>query len=118
MSPPIPSILPREVLPGGISIDGEYIPAGVDVGVPHYAIHHNDKYFPESFSYKPERWLPGFGFDIPLARSTFTPFGVGRTSCVGQYLAYQEMSLILARLVWQFDMRIQMGSTLGEGREG
>lgn len=34
MSPSVGGILPREVLPGGIDIDGQHFPPGVDVGVP------------------------------------------------------------------------------------
>lgn len=38
--------------------------------------------------------------------TAYAPFGAGRTSCVGKYLAYQEMGIILARLSWLFDMRL------------
>jgi hypothetical protein len=30
-------------------------------------------------------------------------------------MAYMELSLVLSRLVWLFDMRLKPGSTLGEG---
>ena len=52
--------------------------------------------------------------DLAMSQSAFTPFGLGRTSCIGKYLAYQEMSLVIARMIWLFDMRIQPGSTIGE----
>ena len=45
----------REVLQGGIDIDGHHIPKGIEIGTPHYALHHNEDYFPDSFSYKPGR---------------------------------------------------------------
>jgi cytochrome P450 len=111
------------VLPGGLVIEDECIPAGIDVGVPHYAIHHNPEYYPDSFAYRPERWLGGGqgGFtdaDVAKAQSAFTAFGVGRTSCIGRYLAYQEMQLLIARLLFAFDMRLDESSTLGEGGPG
>lgn len=126
MSPAVGSILPREILPGGLVVDREWFPPGVDIGVPHYALHHNPDNFTDPFSFKPERWLEsgvdgGTGASKPevaLAQSAFAAFGVGRTSCVGKYLAYQEMSLVIARLVWLYDMRLQDGSTAGEGRWG
>ena len=121
LSPAIGAMLPREILSGGLTVDGQYFPAGVDVGVPGYSIHHNEEYYPDAFSFKPERWLsPSSSPDpaLTLARSAFCPFGVGRTSCVGKYLAYQEMAISLARMVWLFDMRLQPGSTLGEGHVG
>ncbi|KAL8788329.1 MAG: hypothetical protein Q9213_001726 [Squamulea squamosa] len=101
--PPTGSLLPREVLPGGITIGNEFFPAGVDIGVPHYAIHHNEKYYANPFLYRPERWMNG---DTELAQSAFTAFGVGRTSCIGKHLAYQEMKLVLARLLWLHEMQM------------
>jgi cytochrome P450 len=123
LSPPIGGLLQREVLPGGLIVDGERIPAGVDIGVPHYAIHHNETYYPEPFSFRPERWIASSepsdlgvpGAAVSLAQSAFSAFGVGRTSCVGKTLAYTEMSIILARMIWLYDLRLQSGSTLGEG---
>lgn len=41
MSPPVTGTVPPEVLPGGITVDGEYIPAGTLVGTGFYSIHHN-----------------------------------------------------------------------------
>ena len=124
MSPPVGSLLPREVLDGGIVVDGERMPAGADLGVPHYALHHNEEYFHEPFRFRPERWdlrqaarARHLGddteTDLALAQGAFATFGVGRTSCVGKHLAYQEIKLVLARMIWLYDMRLQPGSTLG-----
>lgn len=40
ISPSLPGSLPREVLPGGVTVAGEKFPAGVDVAIPVYAMHH------------------------------------------------------------------------------
>lgn len=37
---------------------------------------------------------------------------------MGQYLAYQEIGIILARMIWLYEMRLKPGSSLGEGSEG
>ena len=125
LSPPIGGLLLREILPGGLIVDGERLPAGVNVGVPHYAIHHNEKYYPQPFSFRPERWiLSGASASelgvseavMALAQSAFCAFGVGKTNCIGKALAYSEMSIILARIVWLYDLRLQADSVLGEGR--
>lgn len=106
MSPSVGGILPREALNGGLEVDEGryYVPAGTDIGVPTYALHHTEEYWPEPHKFRPERWLDGIS---PEQRPAFTPFGVGRTGCVGKYLAYQEMGIILARLLWLYDMRIE-----------
>ena len=40
--------------------------------------------------------------------------GSGRTNCLGKYLTYQEMGILLSRMLWLFDMRLELGLTLGE----
>ena len=126
LSPGVAGMIPREVLQGGITIDDTYFPAGYDIGVPNYALHHNEEYFPEPFVFRPERWIISEGdpsrsipavsaADISLAFSAFAPFSKGESSCVGMNLAYQTMSTILGRLFFLFDMRLQPGSTAGEG---
>ena len=124
LTPPVGSILPREVLPGGITIDGEWFPPGTDLGVPHYALHHSKEHFSAPFEFQPDRWLAektsyqetegprSTRTSQKQGRPAFTPFGVGRTSCAGKYLAYQEMSLVLARAVWLYDMRIEPSKTM------
>ncbi|KAF2809419.1 cytochrome P450 [Mytilinidion resinicola] len=124
MTPPVPGALPREVLPGGLELDGHHLPAGVVVGVPAYAIHHNEAYYPDSFRYLPERWLadpqqnPYVG-RLEEAREAFCPFSVGPRGCIGRGLAYVELSVTVARVLFLFDVRAKRGETLGEGgREG
>lgn len=38
---------------------------------------------------------------------SFQPFGVGRHSCIGMNLAYAEMRLIIARLLFVFDIKLR-----------
>ncbi|KAF2268727.1 cytochrome P450 [Lojkania enalia] len=139
LSPPVDSTLMREVLPGGLTVDGEWYPPGTDIAVPHYALHHDERYVAKPFVFKPQRWISkdsSVAIDVGLsleateerqnwdssslesiATSAFTAFGVGRTSCFGKYLAYQESSLVVAQTIWLFDMRTEPESTLGEGSE-
>ncbi|CAJ2509677.1 Uu.00g147030.m01.CDS01 [Anthostomella pinea] len=128
MSPSVGGIAPREVLPGGITIDGEFIPEGVVTGTPHYTIHHNAAYFPQPFSYIPERWMAGssksFGGvgestfteqDVALAQSAFCPFSVGPRGCIGKGLAYIEMMTTMARVLFLYDLRKSAGFDPAEG---
>jgi len=63
MSPAVPGLLPRLVLPGGLDIPtmNLHIPAGVDVGTCTYAIQHHQDYVVEPFKYDPSRWLQQAG---------------------------------------------------------
>lgn len=118
LSPSVGGILPRQVLPGGIEIDGYTIPEGTVVGVPHYTIHHNATYYPSPFAFHPERWLSEEPTSVQLAQSAFCPFSIGPRGCIGKGMAYVELTTALARAVWMFDMRLQPGSTVGEGGGG
>lgn len=131
MSPPVGAILPRYTLDGGLDIPALnlHIPAGIGVGCPIYALHHNIQYVADPFSYKPERWLSGEAASaesLESLHSVFNPFSLGPRGCIGKPMAYLEMSLALGRLIWGFDMRSAKGELgrvgegndrLGQGRE-
>lgn len=110
--PAVGGILPRTVLPPGLTIANEYFPAGTIVGVPGYAMHRNAEYFPEPFAFRPERWLADNEADADadvLRRSShaaFLQFSQGPRGCVGKHLAYAEMSLAVASVVWSFDLEV------------
>ncbi|KAG6110715.1 hypothetical protein E4U31_005416 [Claviceps sp. LM219 group G6] len=123
LSPSVGGILPREILAGGMTVDGEHVlPQGTVVGTPHYTIHHNEDYFPEPYSYVPERWLRGevnpmsgkitTDDDVVLAQSAFCPFSVGPRGCIGKGLAYVEMTTTLARTIFLYDMRRASGGVV------
>ncbi|KAL8377118.1 hypothetical protein RB595_007998 [Gaeumannomyces hyphopodioides] len=123
LSPSVGGLLPREVLAGGAVVDGERLPAGTVVGTPHYAVHHNADYYPEPFSYVPERWIAGSPLataagqggrvvaeaDVAAAQSAFCPFSIGPRGCIGKGLAYVEMTTTLARVLFTYDMRRPAG---------
>ncbi|KAA8650160.1 cytochrome P450 [Aspergillus tanneri] len=123
MSPSAASSLWRESEDAGATIDGQYIPPGIDVGTCIYSIHHNPVYYPQPFSFRPERWIDTEASkvqgDVSLARSVFNPFSVGPRSCIGKGLAYVELHLALAHILWAFDFRLAPGKLgrTGEGKE-
>lgn len=105
-----------------MTIDGDHLPADTVVGVPMYAIHHNPAYFPDPFKFRPERWIesPDSPTEaIALARRAFNPFSIGTRQCIGRNLAYLQLKLTLAHLLFKFDLREakdEMGR--GGGRNG
>lgn len=125
LSPVVPSHLPRQVLPGGLTIDEHHFPAGTIVNTPPYTINHNEEYYPDPFSYRPERWIvdpnaPDGDISsesrVAIARSAFTTFGLGPRGCAGKRLAYLELSHAFARLLFSYDMRVSPANEgLGAG---
>jgi len=119
MSPAVPGVLPREVLHGGLTVNGNYFPPGTDVGTSSYVIHHNEKYFPDSFAYNPQRWLvdekTGVSEDdVELALSAFCPFSTGPRGCVGKSFAIKEIMITIARLIVLYEMRLTSKTMSGE----
>ncbi|KAK3938549.1 cytochrome P450 monooxygenase [Diplogelasinospora grovesii] len=103
MFPPVPSALPRVCQPGGDVIVGKPVPAGTGLDLYQWAIHYSESNFTKPTEFHPERWLGDPRFDTDR-KDAFQPFSIGPRNCIGKNLAYMEMRLILARLVWNFDI--------------
>ncbi|KAI1413413.1 cytochrome P450 [Hypoxylon sp. FL1857] len=108
-------------------IDGNVIPRGKQIGVNLYSFHHNEEYFPDSYSFVPERWIEPTLPESPESRAArirmqeaFMPFLVGSRSCAGKAMAYCEISIVVAKLLWCFDFESAPGELgkLGEGTPG
>jgi cytochrome P450 len=108
LSPPGGSPLWREVETGGTVIDGHFIPEKCEVGVGIYSIHHSSLYYPNPFTYEPERWYRPEASKLLREESPklpYMPFSVGPRSCIGKPLAIAQIMIVFARLFWEFDFR-------------
>ncbi|KAI1465636.1 cytochrome P450 [Daldinia caldariorum] len=126
MSPPAAGVLWRESLHTAgdlpFTVDGHVIPGGTLVGVNIYSVHHIAEYFPDPFTYQPERWLDN---TMPtekkrIMRDAFVPFSLGPRGCAGQAMAYSEISLAVAKTMWYFDFERAKGrlGEIGAGAQG
>lgn len=73
------------------------IPKGMIVGIPVWAIHHAEEFYPEPLSFQPERFLPENKAGI--LDSTFLPFGQGPRDCIGRKFAVLEIKYLLAAIL-------------------
>ncbi|KAJ6008198.1 Cytochrome monooxygenase lcsI, partial [Penicillium herquei] len=109
--PPVAGIFPRVVPKGGSMIDGELVPEGTSVAGAHFATYHAESNFAEPDSFIPERWLENrekrFESDNLAA---LVPFSLGPRNCIGKNLAYAEMRVIMAKMIWTFDMRLDVSA--------
>jgi len=102
--PPSPQPHHRIIPAGGAMVNGEFLPEGTSVSIPIYAIANSSLNFREPESFIPERWTgedPRFASD---KREALQPFSYGPRNCIGRNLAYAEIKLVVARLVWSFDI--------------
>ncbi|GLA01342.1 hypothetical protein AnigIFM60653_011594 [Aspergillus niger] len=107
--PPVAVTLPRVVPVNGAVIDGDFVPAGVTVGVNHFACYHDPRNFHRPQEFLPERWLPECQAQGPFSKDcqkSCQPFSFGPRNCLGKNLAWAEMRLIAAKLLFLFDMEI------------
>ncbi|KAF4778885.1 cytochrome P450 ClCP1 [Colletotrichum scovillei] len=103
--PPVSMGLPRVTPKGGATICGKFVPENTIVAIHQWAINHNEKYFKDPYGFHPERFMGDEEFASDN-REAFQPFHIGSRNCLGRNLAYFEMRLILARLIWNFDIEI------------
>ncbi|KAM4730871.1 sterol 26-hydroxylase, mitochondrial-like [Anableps anableps] len=86
-----------------VSVGGYQFPKKTGFTFCHYAISHDENVFPESFRFKPERWLRD-GRQRPNPFGSIS-FGYGVRGCVGRRIAELEMYLVLFQLIRHFEVK-------------
>ncbi|KAK3067690.1 hypothetical protein LTR53_015295, partial [Teratosphaeriaceae sp. CCFEE 6253] len=102
LGPPSVIGVPRVVPRGGAQICGRWVPGGTSVAVNQYPAFRSTSNFDEPAGFMPERFLATPDGKDDLA--VFQPFLTGRHMCIGQKFAWAEMRLILARLLYTFEI--------------
>ncbi|OQE10623.1 hypothetical protein PENFLA_c085G05602 [Penicillium flavigenum] len=102
--PPVPVGLPRVTPDEGLLVCGEHIPGRTALSVHHWATYRNARNFRLPDQFIPERWIGDeFASDNKAA---FQPFSFGPRNCIGKNLAYHEMRLILAKVLYNFEISL------------
>ncbi|KAK1776940.1 cytochrome P450 [Copromyces sp. CBS 386.78] len=105
--PPVTSNLARVVPREGAKVLGEYFPEGTVLEVQSWAMNHSKENWVDPWAFNPARFLD----DKETAREkgnlldALQAFSVGPRNCIGRNLAYAEMRWILARILFEFDLR-------------
>ncbi|KAH8799714.1 cytochrome P450 [Xylogone sp. PMI_703] len=97
----------RHTPPGGLTIDGVYVPGDVTVFVGVHAIQRSPKYFVQPDEFIPERWTTRP--ELVIDRRAFHPFMVGPYNCVGKRMALIVLRLVLAYTVLNYDFKFAPG---------
>lgn len=111
LQPSAPQILSRVVPKGGKSIDGHFVPGGVDVTSNAYIVQRDqDFYGKDADEFKPERWMVDDKKKIELEAAQFT-FGTGARQCLGKEVAMMEMYKVLPETIRRFDIELVQPGT-------
>uniref|UniRef100_A0A2K5WRH1 unspecific monooxygenase n=1 Tax=Macaca fascicularis TaxID=9541 RepID=A0A2K5WRH1_MACFA len=86
-----------------VEINGIFIPKGVVVMIPSYALHHDPKYWPEPEKFLPERFSKKNNDNIDPY--IYTPFGSGPRNCIGMRFALMNMKLAIIRVLQNFSFK-------------
>ncbi|KAI3325968.1 cytochrome P450 [Xylariaceae sp. AK1471] len=100
--------LPR--ISPGATVDGLYVPKGVTCRTSLFTYNRSERFFHDPSNFRPERWLspdhpkydPIFAHDD---RRAYMPFITGPRQCPGRELAKITFRLVVAKLIWSFDIK-------------
>ena len=105
----------------GITLsNGQYIPPGVIIEVPAYAVYNDSTIYPDSEKFDGLRHykLRRSGSTTDHARNQFVTtneqnltFGYGRHACPGRFFAANEIKMIVAKLIMDYDIKMPDGLT-------
>jgi cytochrome P450 len=117
---PVTSIGTPHYTTAPITYKNTYIPTNSVVCLQQYPIHYNPTVFPDPLRFNPDRFLnhpmgSGHYAAGPASARDHWSFGAGRRICSGLHLAENSMFIVLAKLLWAFDIlppRDEMGKPM------
>ena len=81
-------------------LNGIHIPAGTEIVIPLYALHHDPDAWQDPEKFDPERFR-GPAKDARHAFQ-FLPFGAGPRNCIGMRFALMEIKIALIRILTKY----------------
>jgi len=110
--------MPRAYPNGTLQYKEWTIPPNTMVSMDNYAVSHDEKIFPNSFSFIPDRWLgdPRAPDGKQLSRCMVS-FGKGTRSCTGMQLGYAELYIGLANFFRRIPSSMRRTSATWSWRE-
>ncbi|KAI4183587.1 MAG: hypothetical protein L6R41_005310 [Letrouitia leprolyta] len=105
LCPSIPVVIPRRVSPGGLWINGFYIPEGTSIGASPSVINRDVCIFgPETDRFRPERWLERSDTEAAKMHRFLFSWGYGARQCAGKDLALMMTFKVCAQLFRDFEI--------------
>ncbi|KAF7898488.1 hypothetical protein EAF00_004934 [Botryotinia globosa] len=109
---PVSGGLLRIVPRGGATVCGYFLPEGTHIACNTIAMALSPANFHQSLQFLPDRYLPAHLRPSEYAndnRNILKPWGLGARVCLGRSFGQAELRVVLARLVWNFDLQCADG---------
>jgi cytochrome P450 len=84
-----------------VELDGYALEKGTILMGCIYLAHHREQTFPDSHTFKPERFL-----EKQFTPYEFMPFGGGARRCIGEVLAIYEMKIAIATILANYELAL------------
>ncbi|XP_040078399.1 cytochrome P450 3A18 [Ixodes scapularis] len=82
-----------------ITVMGQFIPAGANVTLPVWHLHHSAEHWPDPLKFDPERFNEDKGKPHVGA---YLPFGLGPRACIGKRFAMLELKATVCKVLRSF----------------
>jgi len=104
--PPAAGLLSKKTPPEGDTINGRFVPGGVDIGQCAWGLQRSKTvYGNDSMLFRPERWLEAKGETLKqMERSLGLVWGYGKYSCLGKAVSWLEMPKVIFEVSHSFDI--------------
>ncbi|KAH7180456.1 benzoate 4-monooxygenase cytochrome P450 [Fusarium sp. MPI-SDFR-AT-0072] len=110
--PLLPSGLQRITPPEGLQVGSIRLPGDTIVSIPSYAFNRDERLFKNADQFIPERWKTMT--ELTRDSSLFTPFSIGKYSCVGRQLGLMEIRFVASQILRVFDVKLANCNTAKE----
>lgn len=98
--PGVPGI--ARVLHEDLQLKNYLAPAGTNIHLHIFDLHRDENFWPDPLVFDPNRFLPE---NVQRRHSfSYVPFSAGPRNCIGQKFAMMEIKVLVANLLFNFDM--------------
>ncbi|CZR58264.1 related to pisatin demethylase / cytochrome P450 monooxygenase [Phialocephala subalpina] len=106
LEPPATNLFARVAGKEGKTIDGHFIPPGIEITSNAYVVQRDPTlYAPDPDSFRPERWLESTQKANEYDACSFV-FGMGPRVCLGKDIAIMELYKLLPEIIRRFDVEV------------
>jgi len=103
--PPLATLPSRMMSDKSETLLGYNIPSGTLVNVCVFSVHHDEKYWPNPFEFRPERFSHEESANRPSY--AYLPFGLGVRTCLGNNFSLQEQRIFISLLLEKYELVLE-----------